>query len=102
MNGLIGKLTTVPGQRDTMINILLKCIRNMPGCLSYIVAKDPEDENALWATEVWDSKESHDASLSLPEVKEAIAAAKPIVAGFAARYTTTPVGGVGLPETAGR
>ena len=31
----------------------------MPGCLSYVVAKDPADENAIWITEVWDSQASH-------------------------------------------
>ena len=40
----------------------------MPGCLSYIVATDPADANAIWITEAWDSKASHDASLSLPQV----------------------------------
>jgi quinol monooxygenase YgiN len=89
MYGLIGKITVVPGQRDALIAILLGGIGDMPGmpgCLSYVVAKDPADENAIWITEVWDSQSSHKASLSLPSVKEAIARGKPLIAGFGERF----------------
>ena len=40
----------------------------MPGCLSYVVSKDSRDETTIWVTEVWESKQSHDVSLSLPSV----------------------------------
>ena len=96
MYGLIGKLITAPGKRDEFIAILVEGIGNMPGCLSYVVAKDPTDGNAIWITEVWDSEASHAASLSLPEVKAAIAKGKPLIAGFGERFITTPVGGHGL------
>jgi quinol monooxygenase YgiN len=96
MYGLIGKMTTVPGQRDAFIEILLAGVADMPGCLSYVVATDPEDENSLWITEVWDSQASHEASLSLPSVQAAIAKGKPLIAGFGERVITTPVGGHGL------
>jgi quinol monooxygenase YgiN len=68
----------------------------MPGCLSYIIATDPGDPDALWITEVWDNKESHANSLSLPSVKAAIAKGRPLIAGFSNRVETTPVGGHGL------
>jgi quinol monooxygenase YgiN len=54
----------------------------MPGCFSYVVAKDSANENAIWVTEVWDSIVSHDASLSLSSVKNAIPRAKAIVSSF--------------------
>jgi quinol monooxygenase YgiN len=82
MYGLMGKMTAVPGQRDALIAILLEGIMEMPGCLSYIVAKDTADENAIWITEVWDSEASHRASLSLPQVQQAIAHGRPLIAGF--------------------
>jgi len=41
----------------------------MPGCFSYVVAKDSADENAIWVTEVWDSIVSHDC-LSIAAVCE--------------------------------
>lgn len=96
MYGLIGKMTAVTGQRDALIGILLEGTTGMPGCLSYIVAKDPVDPDAIRITEVWDSKESHDASLSLPSVRAAIAKGKPLIAKFDEMIVTTPVGGHGL------
>lgn len=96
MYGLIGKMTAVEGQRDALIAILLEGVSGMPGCLSYIVAQDPSDANAIWITEVWDSQESHKASLSLPSVKEAITRGRPLIAGFSDHTVTEPVGGHGL------
>ena len=32
----------------------------------YVVAKDAEDPDGIWFTEVWDSEQSHAASLKLP------------------------------------
>jgi quinol monooxygenase YgiN len=98
MYGLIGKMIAVPGQRDALIAILLEGdgLEKMPGCLSYVVAKDPADENAIWITEVWDSQESHKASLSLPQVKQAITRGKPLIAGFSESHVTEPIGGYGL------
>src|SRR5215470_12033589 len=99
MYGLIAKLTAVPGRRDELISILEKGTVNMPGCLSYILAKDAVDENILWVTEIWDSAASHDASLTLPSVKDAIALGKPLIAGFEKVAVTNPVAGVGLPSS---
>jgi quinol monooxygenase YgiN len=96
MYGLIGKMTTVAGKRDELLSILLEGVAEMPGCLSYVVAKDPADANAIWITEVWDSEQSHKASLSLPAVKQAITRGKPMIAGFSNSTVTEPVGGHGL------
>lgn len=96
MHGLIGKMTAKPGQRDALVAILLDGVQDMPGCLSYVVAQDPTDANAIWITEVWDNKESHQASLSLPTVRAAIAKAGPMIAGMDPGTITTPVGGHGL------
>ena len=95
--GLIGKMLATPGKRDELIGILLGGVSGMPGCLSYIVARDTEDENALWVTEVWETQEAHAASLSLPSVQDAIAKGRPMIAGFGERFETEPVGGHGLP-----
>lgn len=96
MYGLIGKINTAPGQRDALIAILLEGVSGMPGCLSYVVAQDPVDADAIWVTEVWDSRESHTASLSLPSVQRAISRGRPLIAGFGERFETMPVGGHGL------
>jgi quinol monooxygenase YgiN len=93
MYGLIGKLIAIPGSRDELINTLLDAIGDMPGCLSYVIARDAADENAIWITEVWDSQASHAASLSLPAVQQAVTLGKPLIAGFGERIVTDPVGG---------
>ena len=97
MYGLIGRMRAVPGERDALAAILAAgtSAEPMPGCHSYVVANDPTDPDALWITEVWDSRESHAASLRLPAVQAAIAAGRPLIAGFAERFETEPVAGVG-------
>jgi quinol monooxygenase YgiN len=102
MYGLIGKMTALAGKREELVAILLGGVGEMPGCLSYIVANDSSDANAIWITEVWDSKASHDASLLLPEVKGAIAKGRPLIAGFSDGVVTTPLGGHGLSPAKGR
>ena len=99
MYGLIAKLTAIPGKRDELIAILKQGTKEMPGCLSYILAKDSLDENVIWVTEIWDSAASHDASLTLPSVKDAIGLGKPLIAGFEKVAVTNPVAGVGLPSS---
>jgi quinol monooxygenase YgiN len=98
MYGLIGKMLAQPGQREALIAILSDGIADMPGCLSYIVARDTVDPDALWITEVWDSQASHAASLSLPSVQRAIQRGRPLIAGFGERFETEPVMGYGLGE----
>lgn len=96
MYGLIGRIRAVPGQRDALIQVLVQGVAGMPGCLSYVVAQDPADADALWVTEVWDTQDSHRASLALPSVKEAITRGRPLIAGFDQRFETVPIGGHGL------
>ena len=96
MYGLIGKITTSAGKRDEFVAILVEAVGAMPGCLSYVVAKDTTDDDGIWITEVWDNETSHKASLALPAVKEAIARGRPLIASFSNRVVTSPVGGAGL------
>lgn len=96
MYGLIGRMKAQPGQRDALAAVLLEGTGAMPGCLSYVVARDPADADALWITEVWDSADSHRASLALPAVQAAIARGRPMIAGFDNRTETEPLGGFGL------
>ena len=96
MYGLIGKMTAVSGQRDALIALMLAGVEAMPGCLSYVVAHDLSDPDAIWITEVWDNAASHQVSLSLPAVQQVIAAARPLIADVGDAVVTTPVGGHGL------
>ncbi len=96
MYGLIGKMLSVEGAREELLQIMLGGMGKMPGCLSYVIARDPADPNALWVTEVWVSRELHQGSLQLPAVQDTIGRARPLIAGFGERFETEPVGGFGL------
>ena len=96
MYGLIGKFIATDGKRDELIGYLLEGLRDMPGCLSYIVASDPADANAIWVTEAWSDADSHKASLALPQVQAAIQKARPLIAGMERIAETQPQGGHGL------
>jgi quinol monooxygenase YgiN len=97
MYGLIGKMVAATGKREELISLLLQGTEEMPGCLSYVIARDLANDDGIWITEVWDDKASHDASLSMPAVRKTIAAARPLIAAFNTPVITTPVGGHGLP-----
>ncbi|ANT53225.1 putative quinol monooxygenase [Mesorhizobium amorphae] len=98
MYGLIGKMRAARGKRDAVMDVLRETTGALPGCLSYVIAIDPVDADAIWVTEVWTDQASHKASLQLPEVQAAIAKARPFIAGFEFQVETQPVGGFGLPR----
>ncbi len=96
MYGLIGRMLAKPGKRAELAAILVQEDGSMPGCLSYVVAEDPTNPDALWITEVWVDSAAHKASLELPPVQAAIAKGGPLVAGLDNRIVTEVLGGIGL------
>lgn len=81
---LHGKLDARQGDGDNLASILLEASRlvsTAKGCISYLVSKDPDDANAVWITEVWESKQHHDDSLKVEGVRELISRAMPLLAG---------------------
>ena len=98
--GLIAKIDAHPGQGDALAEVLLDGAREMedgvPGCRLYVVARSPESPDAIWVTEVWDSREAHAASLRLESVRAVIERGRPLIAGFSERIETIPLGGAGL------
>lgn len=88
--GMIGKIKAQPGKRDALIAILGSGTGTMPGCLAYLIAEDAADADAIWVTEIWDKKDSHEASLALPAVIEAIRQGRPLIAGFELSAETRP------------
>jgi len=94
MYGIIAKLTLHPGKREEAMALLAESSRNMPGCFSYVIAADAKDASALWVTEVWESRASHDASLTLRAVQAAIPKMKALVAQFEKVAETEPIAGL--------
>jgi quinol monooxygenase YgiN len=96
MYGLIGSFTAHPGKAGELAALMTASVGTMPGCRSYVVARDSADPDKLWVTEVWDDEASHKASLQLPGVAATIKQAMPLIAGFGDHIITTPVGGYGI------
>ena len=62
----------------------------------YVVSVSDADDVTVWVTEVWQTKEHHDASLQLPETNAAIGKAMPMLTGEFTRQELTVVGGLGV------
>ena len=81
---LHGKLTAKKGHSDQLASILLAAsnlVSTAKGCKLYVIGRETTDSNAIWITEIWDSKADHDNSLNVEGVKELIALAMPILEG---------------------
>lgn len=81
---LHGKLAAKEGKAEELTTILLeaaKAVSTVKGCISYLISKDNKEQNVIWITEVWESKQDHDDSLKLDEVKKIIFKAIPIIDG---------------------
>jgi quinol monooxygenase YgiN len=81
---LHGKLTATSGHRDKLADLLIQAshlLATAKGCRLYVIGKDESDDNAVYVTEIWDSKEDHDNSLKVDGVRELIMQAMPILAG---------------------
>ena len=90
MFGQINKITTLEGKRDEVVRLVISGSDQMPGCHSYIVAKDKDDDNTIWVSEVWDSAEMQNASMDIPDVRRSVEKAMPMIAGFETIATTVP------------
>lgn len=98
--GLHGKLMATAGNAEQLASILLEASRlvsSAEGCHLYFVSRDQSTRDAVWVTEVWNSKEDHDNSLKVEGVKELIARAMPLLAGQPERGQQLDVlGGKGI------
>jgi quinol monooxygenase YgiN len=65
--GPIDRFVAHPGRRDELIALMLG-EEAIPGCLSFVFAREPGDSDAMWITEVWEPKASWEASTGLPAI----------------------------------
>jgi quinol monooxygenase YgiN len=96
--GYIGSMKTIPGHRDDVVSILLSDVDSLKeaGCDLYIVSVSDADDDTIWVSEVWQTKQHHDASLQQPEAKAAISKAMPMLTGEFVSHELTVVGGFGV------
>ena len=83
--GLHGKLNATPGNGDALADILREAssvVRSCRGSKIYVVSRDTAEPDTVWVTEVWDTKEDHDDSLSSADVRALIGKALPMLAGM--------------------
>lgn len=98
--GLNGSFKAKEGQGATLSNILLDAAQLMKtanGCHLYVVGLSKEHPDTVHVSEIWDSKEAHDQSLSIAGVKELIAKAMPLLDGPPQKGQEIQVlGGIGI------
>jgi quinol monooxygenase YgiN len=96
--GLFGGFVARPGRREELAAVLLAAadaLRADPHCLHYVVGTS--DPDGVWVWEAWTDQAAHDAALEPPEVRAAIARARPLIAGTAGQTPVEVRGGTGLP-----
>jgi quinol monooxygenase YgiN len=98
--GLHVRFTTQPGQAGALASILLEAaagLERFEECLLYLVSRSPDDEETVFVTEAWTSREAHAASLEGEDVKGLVGQAMPLLAGPPERTELRPLGGKGVP-----
>ena len=83
--GLHGHLKATKGNDEKLAEILLKAaelVAKAKGCHLYLISRDTDEQDTIWITEVWDSKEDHDNSLKADEVRALIGQAMPLLDGM--------------------
>jgi quinol monooxygenase YgiN len=96
--GYIGSMKARPGHRDDVVSLLLSGVDGLreAGCQLYVVSVSQADDDTIWVSEVWPTKEHHDASLQLPETKAAISQAMPMLTGEFTSQELSVAGGLGI------
>ncbi len=80
---LNGKLFAKSGHLTELTEIMLQASELMlskaKGCQLYTIGHSGESDETVYITEIWDSKEDHEASLKTDGVKELISQAVPLL-----------------------
>jgi quinol monooxygenase YgiN len=90
-----------PGSADELAGLLVQVadrLKGTPGCISWIVARNPEAPDDVWVQELWESEEAAEAALAAEDTGEGPKPADvmALVDGRPSRTDLTPVGGVGF------
>jgi quinol monooxygenase YgiN len=78
-----GTLGVLPGHRDELVALLTRRSDRVAelGCLLYEVGVDDGAPGTVFVIELWSSAAAHRASLEDPQVRAAIAEARPLLSG---------------------
>ena len=97
---LHGKMTAQAGKVDELAEILLeasKLVSTAQGCKLYVIGKEQLEAHSVFVTEIWETKDDHDNSLSVPGVRDLISRAMPLLDGQPSKGQELEVlGGAGI------
>nr|WP_087575142.1 antibiotic biosynthesis monooxygenase family protein [Sphingomonas sp. CDS-1] len=96
-DGVIAHIIAKPGQRDALIEAM-RPLAGMKGCIDLVVAKDPKNADAIWLTEIWQSKQLHVEATSGDIFTAAMVKIRPMMMSIDQNYETAPVFGTDLKE----
>ena len=93
---LINKMTTKPGKRQEVIDIMVKAGKPFdenPSCLIYLLGGAKDDPNAIWVQDIWTNKEDHETAMQTEEMAAYIKQAMPLLEGMPEQFEIEPAGG---------
>ena len=99
MYAMTGRLVAKQGKRADLIEMLKRAanlVGEIPQCRIYLVNEDIANETHVWIYELWDDKESHDASLNNDRIRALIADARSLLASAPDGAELRAVGGHGV------
>ena len=95
------RFTARPGAADELASLLVRVadsLRSTPGCVMWLVARNPDAESEVWVLEQWESAAAADQALAAegdgdaPRPEDVLA----LCAGMPQRTDLTLVGGIGF------
>jgi len=92
-------MVAIPGGGAELTEGLLRVaegMRSAPGCELYVVNRTPDEEDAVWVTEVWADEAASDAALNQDLGEAGLGAILGLLAGPPEYIELSPVGGPGL------
>ena len=98
---LLNKLTAKPGQRQSVVDILLesgKLFDDNPACHLYLISESADDGDLIWVADLWTDQEAHAEALQAPELRPFVEKSMPLLEGMPEQIEIRPVGGKGLPQ----
>ncbi|HEY4464499.1 MAG TPA: antibiotic biosynthesis monooxygenase [Streptosporangiaceae bacterium] len=91
MFGVYGRMTTQPGRRDEVVDLIREAARaggDASGLIAYSINALLEEPETIWVTELWTDKAAHDTTTHSEPVRK-------VTQQFVALLTEPPAGSYG-------
>ncbi|WP_162256493.1 putative quinol monooxygenase [Sphingomonas sp. Root710] len=94
-DGVVAHILAKPGKRDALIDAMRPLVA-MKGCIDLVIAKDSQNEDGIWLTEIWASKQLHEEAAKGEVFTKALVNMRPLMVSIDQNYKTVPVFGTRL------